>query len=318
MDAPKRPRVPPILAIIVGILAVSTASIFIRYAQSQGVSSLVIAAWRLTIASIILVPIAAVKRKQELTSLKRPDLLLALLSGTFLALHFATWIQSLQYTSVASSVVLVSTIPLWVALLSPITIKEPIMKIVWVGLLFTMVGVLVVAISDTCTFTSGNLTCPDLNQFLHGKAFLGDLLAICGAIAGASYLLIGRKLRAKMSLIGYISVVYGMAAVVLVIIMLGAGESPFGYSPEAYLSLILLAIIPQLIGHSTFNWALGFLSAAYVSITLLGEPVGSTVLAYIILDEKPSLLKLAGGGLILLGIYIASRSEVGKTPELPD
>jgi drug/metabolite transporter (DMT)-like permease len=318
MDSPKRPRVPPILAIIIGILAVSTASIFIRFAQGQGVSSLVIAAWRLTIASLILVPIAAVRRKQELTSLRRPDLLLALLSGTFLALHFATWIQSLQYTTVASSVVLVSTIPLWVALLSPITIKEPILKVVWIGLAFTLLGSLVVAISDSCTITAGSLACPNLNQFMHGRAFLGDLLAICGAIAGAGYLLIGRKLRAKMSLIGYISLVYGMAAVVLVIIMLAAGESPFGYSPVAYLSLILLAIIPQLIGHSTFNWALGFLSAAYVSITLLGEPIGSTILAYIILDEKPSALKLVGGGLILVGIYIASRSEVGKTPELPD
>ncbi|NJD58380.1 MAG: DMT family transporter, partial [Anaerolineae bacterium] len=148
--------------------------------------------------------------------------------------------------------------------------------------------------------------------------FLGDMLAICGAIAGAGYLLIGRKLRAKMSLVGYISLVYGMAAVVLVIIMLSAGEKAFGYSPQIYLWLILLAVIPQLIGHSTFNWALGYLSAAFVSITLLGEPIGSTILAYFILDEKPTSLKLLGGGLILVGIYITSRSEVGKTPELPD
>jgi drug/metabolite transporter (DMT)-like permease len=141
---------------------------------------------------------------------------------------------------------------------------------------------------------------------------------VCGAIAGAAYLLIGRKLRAKMSLVSYISLVYGMAAIVLVIIMLSARENPFGYSSQTYLWLILLAIIPQLIGHSTFNWALGYLSAAYVSITLLGEPVGSTILAYFILHEKPSLIKLIGGGLILVGIYVASRSEADKSPELPD
>jgi drug/metabolite transporter (DMT)-like permease len=153
---------------------------------------------------------------------------------------------------------------------------------------------------------------------MRGRAFLGDLLAICGAIAGAGYMLIGRKLRAKMSLISYISLVYGMAAIVLVIIMFSARENPFGYSPPIYLWLILLALVPQLIGHSTFNWALGYLSAAFVSITLLGEPIGSIILAYFILHEKPTLIKLIGGGLILVGIYIASRSEASKTPKLPD
>jgi drug/metabolite transporter (DMT)-like permease len=317
MDSPKQPRVSPFLAILVGILAVSTASIFIRFAQKEA-SSLVIAAWRLTIASIILVPVAATTRKRELTSLKRGELLLALLSGIFLALHFATWITSLQYTSVASSVVLVSTIPLWVALLSPFTIKEPIRRAVFIGLFLALLGVMVVAISDTCSISAGRITCPSLVNFMHGQAFLGDLLALCGAIAGAGYLLIGRRLRSKVSLISYISLVYGMAAIVLVIIMFSAGENPFGYSPQIYLWLILLAVIPQLIGHSTFNWALGYLSAAFVSITLLGEPIGSTILAYFILHEKPSLMKLIGGGLILVGIYIASRSEAVKVPELPD
>ncbi len=116
-----------------------------------------------------------------------------------------------------------------------------------------------------------------------------------------------------MSLVSYISLVYGMAAVVLIIFMFGAGLKPFGYSPQSYVWLILLAIIPQLIGHSTFNWALGYLSAAFVSITLLGEPIGSTILAYVVLQEKPGLIKLIGGGLILVGIYIASRSETNTT-----
>jgi drug/metabolite transporter (DMT)-like permease len=317
MQTPKRPPVPPLLAILFGILAVSTASIFIRFAQKEA-SSLVIAAWRLTVASIILVPLAASTRRGELTSLKRSDLLMALLSGVFLALHFATWITSLQFTTVASSVVLVSTIPLWVALLSPFTIHEPIRRAVWLGLAFTLLGVLVVGASDACMTGAGNFACPSLSSFVHGRAFLGDILAICGAIAGAGYLLIGRKLRAKMSLIGYISLVYGMAAIVLVVIMFSAREKPVGFSPQIYLWLILLAVIPQLFGHSTFNWALGYLSAAYVSITLLGEPIGSTILAYFILHEKPTLLKVLGGVLILVGIYIASRSEATKAPELPD
>lgn len=317
MNSSKRPPIPPILAIIFGILAVSTASIFIRFAQEE-VPSLVIAAWRLTIASLILVPIAVTRHKKELLGLNRKGFVLALLSGVFLALHFATWITSLQYTSVASSVVLVSTIPLWVALLSPITIKEPIGKTVFIGLIFTLLGVFIIAISDTCTITMGRISCPNISEFMQGKAFLGDILAICGAIAGAGYLLIGRKLRANMSLVSYISLVYGMAAIVLIIFMFGAGLKPFGYSPQSYVWLILLAIIPQLIGHSTFNWALGYLSAAFVSITLLGEPIGSTILAYVVLQEKPGLIKLIGGGLILVGIYIASRSETNTPPELPD
>ena len=317
MNSTKHPPFPPILAIIIGILAVSTASIFINFALEEA-SSIVIAAWRLTVASLILLPVAATRHRGEITSLKRKDLLLVVLSGTFLGVHFATWISSLKYTTVASSVVLVATIPLWVALLSPFTIKEPIKRLVWIGLAFTLSGVIVVFISDTCSYSAGSFTCPSLATFVHGQAFLGDLLAIAGAIAGAGYLLIGRRLRTKMSLVGYISLVYGMAAVVLVITMLSAGEKPFGYSPMIYLWMILLGIIPQLIGHSSFNWALGYLSAAFVSITLLGEPIGSTILAYFILDQKPTLLKLAGGALVLLGIYIASRAETSQSPELPN
>jgi len=317
MNFPKRPPVSPFIAILFGILAVSTASIFIRFAQREA-ASLVIAAWRLTVASLILVPVALSTHKKELLKLERKEFLLAGLSGFFLALHFATWITSLQYTSVASSVVLVSTIPLWVAILSPFTLKEPVRRTVVVGLAFALVGGVVVGFSDTCTIAASRITCPSLASFTHGRAFLGDLLAVCGAIAGAGYLLIGRKLRAKMSLVSYISLVYGMAAIVLVIIMFSAGLKPFGYSPQIYLWLILLAVIPQLIGHSTFNWALGYLSVAYVSITLLGEPIGSTILAYFILQEIPTPLKIIGGVLILAGIYIASRSEAEKSPELPD
>jgi len=205
-----------------------------------------------------------------------------------------------------------------VALLSPVTLKEPIRRTVLIGLACALVGGAVVGVSDSCTSVSGRIVCPSLSSFIHGQAFLGDFLAVCGAIAGAGYLLIGRKLRSKMSLVSYISLVYGMAAIVLVIIMFSAGHKPFGFSPQMYLWLVLLAVIPQLIGHSTFNWALGYLSAAFVSITLLGEPIGSTILAYFILQENTSPLKIGGGALILVGIYVASRSEAQKAPELPD
>jgi drug/metabolite transporter (DMT)-like permease len=295
------------LAIAGGILAVSTAAIFIRYAQ-QDAPSLVIAAIRLSLASIILAPIAWFRHRDELRTLTRSALGLGLLSGFFLALHFATWISSLEFTSVASSVVLVSTTPLWVAILSPLFLRESPSRATMIGLGLALLGGTVVGLSEACQWENG-LTCPPLSEFTRGEAFLGNFLALCGAWMGAGYLLIGRRLREKMSLIPYIFVVYGMAAIVLVVIMLGFGQTPFGYPPLVYLWLLLLALVPQLLGHSTFNWALRYLPASFVAVTLLGEPIGSTILAFIILSESPSALEIGGGLLILAGIYVASRVE---------
>jgi len=298
----------PLIVIAMGILAVSTASIFIRYAQEYA-PSLVIAAWRLSLATLVLSPFALTRRRPEIRSLNRGELGLAALSGIFLALHFATWITSLEYTTVASSVVLVSTIPLWVALFSPFFLKEPLSRIIWIGMALAMLGGVIVGISDTCSLQGARLTCPSLSEFVKGKAFLGDLLALAGAIAGAAYLIIGRRLRGKFSLLTYIFLVYGMAAIGLIIIMFGFGHSPTSYPPITYLWFLCLALIPQLLGHSSFNWALRYLSAAYVSITLLGEPIGSTILAYFLLGEIPSTMKIIGAILILTGIYVASKNQ---------
>jgi drug/metabolite transporter (DMT)-like permease len=302
------------LVIAFGILAVSTASIFIRYAQAAGVPSLVIAAGRLLFASLILAPITVVTRRAELAQLGRGPsgralLGLGLLSGGFLALHFASWISSLAYTSVASSVVLVSTTPLWVALLAPFTLKERLPRLVLVGLALALAGGGIVAFSDACAWQNGTLVCPPALAFIQGQAFLGDLLALGGALMGAAYIIIGRRLRSQVSLLSYIFIVYGMAALTLLGIMLLSGGRLWGYPPLVYLWLLLLAVVPQLLGHSSFNWALRYLSAAYVSITLLGEPIGSTLLAYIFLGETPTALKIFGAILILAGIVIASRSN---------
>lgn len=292
------------LAIFGGILAVSTSSIFIRFAN-QDAPSLAIAAYRLTIATLILAPLAITRYRSEFSRLTRRELLFGLLSGFFLALHFATWISSLEYTSVASSVVLVTTTPLWVAFLSPLILREPSGKPVIIGMLLSLLGGAIVGISDSCSWQNG-LVCPPLSTFLHGSAFWGDFLALCGAWMASGYIMIGRRLRAKMSLIPYIFIVYGMASLVLLIILFLSGERPFGFLPFTYFWLFLLAVIPQLLGHSTFNWALRFLPASLVSVTLLGEPIGSTLLAFLILKESPSLLKIVGAVFILTGIYTAS------------
>ncbi|MCD6400743.1 MAG: DMT family transporter [Anaerolineales bacterium] len=303
-----QPLIPPLLAIAFAILAVSTASILIRYAQADA-PSLVIAAYRLAIAGIILAPIALKNYKEELKVLSKRSLFLAMLSGFFLAIHFATWITSLEYTTVASSVVLVSTAPIWVALLAPFTIRESLTKPILIGMSLTLIGGLVIGISDSCNLIGNQFFCPSLAEFVSGEAFLGDFLALVGALAAAFYLLIGRSVRRNLSLVPYVFLVYSMAAIALVLFTLLASEPLFGYAPRTYLWFVLLALFPQLIGHSTYNWALKYLSAAYVSISLLGEPIGTTILAYFLLKETPSSIKIIGAILILIGILIASKRE---------
>ncbi|HEY9151894.1 MAG TPA: DMT family transporter [Anaerolineales bacterium] len=294
-------------ALFTAILAVSTASIFIRFAQTDA-PSLVIAALRLTFASLALAPLAWTRHRAELKALTRRELLLGLLSGLFLAIHFATWISSLEYTTVASSVVFVSTGPLWVALLSPFFLREPLTRPVLIGMSFALVGGIIIGLADACSWNSG-IVCPSLSQVLHGRMLFGNFLALVGAWMVAGYFMIGRKLRVKMSLVPYIFLVYGMASVCLLIIVLVVRENLFGYHWLTYVWILLLALVPQLIGHSTYNWALAYLSAAFVAVMTLGEPIGSSILAYFILQETPTVIVIAGGVLILIGIYLSTRGS---------
>lgn len=160
--------------------------------------------------------------------------------------------------------------------------------------------------SDACVIQSG-IRCADFGLVMQGRSMWGNFLALAGSWAITGYLIIGRKLRANMSVVPYIFLVYGMAAIALVIIMMVSGISIFGYSTITYTWIFLLAVIPQLIGHSTFNWALGYLPAAFVAVTTLGEPIGSAILAYFLLSETPSFTTMVGGALILIGIFLASR-----------
>ena len=293
----------PVVATALGILFVSTASIFIRFAQSEA-SSIVIAAGRLLIASLVLVPIALTRFREHLGGLTRGEWLKAGLSGLFLALHFGTWITSLEYTSVASSVVLVTTTPLWVALLSPLILRESIRRAVVIGLIISMVGGGIVGLGNACNLSQGELVCQE--QVFSGGGMLGNFLALFGAWMAAGYMLMGRQLRKKLNTVSYTAVVYGIAAVLLLIVVLIQAEPVFSYSGETYLWLLALGIFPQLLGHSLFNWSLKYISAAYVSLTLLGEPIGTILLALMFLQESPTLLEGVGAGLILVGIVIGS------------
>lgn len=310
MNRSTQPEIPPMLGLVFAILAVSTSSLFIRLAQTEA-PSLAIAAWRLTLASCVLVPLAWGRNKAEIRGLRRKTVGLLILAGIFLCFHFATWITSLEYTSVASSVVLVSTSPLWVALLSPLLLREPLPKLVWVGLFLALAGGTVVAGSDVCQIGTGGLVCQNLQSLMREQGMWGNFLALAGAWCVAGYLLIGRWLRPQLSLLSYTAIVYGVAAMGLIGLALANRTQLFGFQPVTFLWFALLALIPQLIGHSTYNWALRYLSAASVSVAALGEPIGSSLLAFLILSEPPTGLEVVGGGLILVGIYLSSLARPG-------
>lgn len=305
------PRSTYLIGLIIGILAVSTGSIFIRFAQVE-MPSLVIAAGRLTLATLIILPFAVHSWRMNKIVLSRKTLGLLILSGIFLGLHFITWVTSLEYTSVASSVVLVTTAPLWVALLSPIFLNEKITKWVLVGLGIALIGAILVGMGGSCSITGGQFICIGFERFLSGEHFTGNLLALLGAIFSGAYLMVGRSVRNRLSLPVYTTIVYGVASIVLILLVIISGEKITGYSTNMYWWVIGMALIPQVIGHTTFNWALKYLSAAYVSIALLGEPIGAVVLAALLLKEKPGVLEIIGGILILLGITLATQRSLYK------
>ncbi len=301
-------RFPPQLVLLIGILAVSTASILIRFSQAEA-PSLVIAAYRLIIASLILTPYIFLKQRKALFALPRKSFLLLVLSGFFLALHFAVWISSLEFTTVASSVVLVTTTPIWVALISPLILKEKLNKTILFGLGLAMLGSIIAGLAENCDVADFQLMCSFKNDFFRGNRMLGNLLALAGANFAAAYLIIGKKVRAKINTIVYIYVVYSFAAIFLLIAVLLSNQPIFGYSTNFYGIVCLLALIPQIIGHSTYNWALGYLPATFVSIALLGEPIGTILLSTLFLNETPAALEWIGGVLLLSGIFIASQTK---------
>jgi len=279
------------LVLTIGVIAVSFAAIFIRLAEAP---PLVIATYRLCLASLIIVPVAWVHSSNELRHLSRRTIMMALLSGAFLALHFGLWIASLSYTSVATSVMLVTTSPIFVAIASYLLFQEKLSRETILGIVISLIGSVLIGLG---------------NWRLGANPLFGGILAFLGALAVAGYLLIGRRLRRSIGFLSYASLVYSSAAVLLLLSTLAFGYRLFGYSPTTYAMLALLAVVPQLIGHSAFNWSLRFLPATLITIAILGEPVGATILAFLILNEMPTLSEIGGGILILVGICIAFRKS---------
>jgi drug/metabolite transporter (DMT)-like permease len=287
-----------LLSLAIGLVAVSFASILIRLAQAAGMDTLAIATWRLIFASILLLPYAWATRRAELKALSRRQAGLLAIAGAFLGLHFATWIASLGYTSVASAAVLVSMGPVFVGLGSWLFWGERPAPRLALGIVLAAIGSILISWGDLG---------------LGRDQLLGDLLALLGGIMVAGYLMIGRSVRGRLSLPAYVGLVYGTGMITLLVVALFWQQPLFGFAPAAYAWVLLLALGPQLVGHSTLNWALRYLSATFVAIATLAEPVGSGLLAYVILGEAITTSTAIGGVLVLAGIYIASRAELAAT-----
>ena len=296
MSAEGGARVYAVLA--AGVLVVSTSSILIRYAHAEGVPSLSIAALRLTLASVILLPLAIFRAGGEIAAFSARERGLALASGVFLALHFAAWIVSLEYTSVASSVALVTTNPIWIALFSVLVLRERMPAVRALAVALALSGSAVILWADSGGPVPGA-----------PSPMLGNSLALIGSLTVCGYLLIGRRLRARLSLLAYIGVVYSVAAVCLLVMAFAAGAPLTGFSPLAWAMIAGMALGPQLLGHSAFNYALRHVSATMIALAVLGEPVGSTLFAWLLFGEAVGAVKLGGMALLLAGIFLAAKSE---------
>lgn len=279
------------------MLAIATAAILIRCAtMTTGIAnpsfSLVIAASRLGLATIVLAPQFLLKQP-SIPWRNHTAIAYAAGAGLALAAHFAAWVTSLNYTSITASTVLVTTTPIWTTLICCLVLKETITH-------STMLGIAI-------AFCGGVLVATDQAQTMpNEQPLLGNALALFGAIMATTYLLLGRAAQQQgLNTRSYILLAYSVAALVLLPLPLLAGTSYFGYPPLTYLWFLLLAIIPQLLGHTSFNWAIRYLSPSLVTLAILAEPIGASLLGYLIFHEIPTLQTIQGSAIILLGIAIA-------------
>lgn len=285
----ERPWLPPNLALLISIIAVSTASILIRWTDAP---ALAIASYRMLLSVAMLMPFFL--RNNGIEKLRKQgirEIINLSLVGVVLAIHFASWITSLSLTSVASSVIFVHIDPIFVAIISHIFFDERITKRTLSGIVISFIGISVIALGDAGVGKS-NLT--------------GDALALTGGVMLGLYILGGRFYRKNLDLTTYVTPVYSVAAASLILMSLITGTKLTGFSNSTYGLFFLIALIPMIFGHTLYNWALKYLSAPVVSLSLLGEPVGASILAFFLLGETPNSFTIIGGVITLLGILISA------------
>ena len=266
-----------------GVVAVSAAAIFIRLAEAPAIA---VAFWRCALGVAVLLPLAAVRREQVP---RGRALWVGIASGVALGGHFGFWISSLDYTSVAASVVLVTTQPVFVAILAYLLFGEKTSPMSFVGILVAISGTAVIAQDGS----------------VGSAALLGNALALIGAVMVAVYFLIGRSQRSGgVGVLPYVIVVYSSASLTLLAVALVSGTQLWGYSGETWFWLWCLTLGPQIMGHTVFNWALRYVEASILAGTILAEPVIAAFLAWFVLSEKPGIATVIGGAIILSGLYL--------------
>jgi len=265
------------------VLAVSAAAIFIRLAEAPAVA---VAFWRCALGAAVLVPPAIVRRDRFP---RGRELYVGVASGVALGAHFGFWISSLDYTSVAASVVLVSTQPVFVAILAYLLFGERTSPLSFAGILVALAGTAIIAADGS----------------VGSAALLGNALALVGAVTVAIYVLIGRSSRTTggIGVLPYSIVVYSAAALTLLAAAIPFEVRLWGYSGETWLWIWAITLGPQIMGHTVFNWALRYVEASIISGTILAEPVVSALLAWLILSETPGVLTILGGGVVLAGLF---------------
>jgi len=281
------------LPLIPGVICVSWAAIFIRASSAPAIA---IAAYRMLFAAVLLVPPVILFYRHRFSEFSRFTFLLTVLAGFLLGWHFFFWVNSLKYTTIAASVVLVTTQPVFVAVFSKIILKEKIGTRGSIAILLALTGSIVIA-----GFDLG----------LEKKYLLGDLLALAGAVMAGTYLFIGRIVRVSVGTTPYITVVYGVSALTLVSILACGGDLLTVYGLRDYGLFLLLAVIPTLLGHSLYNFALKHVPAHKVGLSIVGEPVLATIWAIIVFGEIPRLTTVVGG-LIIIGALILAFSQKGN------
>jgi drug/metabolite transporter (DMT)-like permease len=273
------------------VLALSFSSIFVTRVEAAGVPPLVIAFYRVSIASVLLLPAALAFKRREIVSLARNDLGLLMLGGFCLAIHFGSWITSLQYVPIATSLVLVNSHPVFVVVASYLFLDERPARRSLIGTAIGLGGMAIISVDALRNFR---------------LELKGDALALLGALAVVGYFIVGRKARVRISLLGYVTHVYIVCSLLLLGWLLIAGNALGPYSATVWAYLAALAIVPTIIGHTLFNWAIKHVQATTISVAFLGEPVVASVLAFVFFAQRPPLATLIGGALILTGVYLTT------------
>lgn len=289
------------VALAVAIVAISTGAILVRLSDAP---STVAAFYRVLFTTLPLLPVAIWRYRDEFARIQCRDLLFAGLSGLALAVHFATWFESLEWTSVAASVTLVQSQPLFVALGAWLLLRERLTGEMVLGIVVAIAGMVVLSLGDLLAGAPGS------------DPLRGNGLALVGAVAAAGYVLAGRSVRQRLPLIPYVVIVYGVCTVCLFGVAVAQGGSLTVYPAREWLLFLGLAAGPGLLGHTVINWALAHLESSVVSVSLLGEPVGATVLAIVLFAEIPAAVTVAGMVVVLGGIVLTALHREQRDPGL--